>query len=216
MASPSPVSSTDGDVSPSTLRSRHPTRVSVEQVLRLPTRADVGPNYFKLFAAAGDADPGVRSAAVVGFGFSARAKLPDERIQRDGPLSVFARITEHPTDQAATRFAAEASDAIGYLRPDSGIAPRALGLVVTLAGSPPTNHQPAPNLMATRSLATGWLRELDGSPTATALETWTVKHSRTVLTLILVWHGSLGDGWGEALLRRLVHTELRGASPGAA
>jgi hypothetical protein len=203
-------------MSPLDPRTGHATDVPAAQALRLPTPADLGPNYFELFSAMPDADQSVRHAAVVGFGFSERAKLPDERIERDGPLSVFARITEHPTDQAATRFAAEARIASGYLRPDSGIALRALGLVVTLAELPPTNHQPVPNLMATRSLATGWLRELDGSPRATVLETWTVKHSRTVLTLILVWHGSVGDGWGEDLLKRLVHTEQRGASPGAA
>ncbi len=216
VASPSPARSAARAMTPSTLRTEHPSDVSSEEALRLPTPADLGPNYFELLTATSDAGPRVRRAAVIGFGFSERAKLPDERIDRDGPLSVFARITEHPTNDAATRFTTAAGAAGGFSTPDFGNTLSTLGLIMTLVGSPPTSHQLAPDLMATRTLATGWLRALDGSRTATVLETWTVKRARTVLTVILVWRGPDGDGWGETLLERLVHTELRGESPDAA
>lgn len=216
VATPSPAPSATPALSPLALPTGHPIDVPAEQALRLPTPADLGPNYFELFSAAPDADPSVRSAAVIGFGFSERAKLPDERIERDGPMSVIARITEHPTDDEAARFAAETSVASGFSMPDSGYASSALGLLATLAGLPPTHHELAPDLPATRTLATGWLRALDGSRTPTALETWTIKRAQTVMTVILVWRGRPGDGWAESLLERLVHTAPGKAAPGAA
>ena len=179
--------------------------------------ADLGPNYFELLAARPPADGSERragdpSVAVVGFGFSERAKLRDERIERDGPLVVVARMTEHPNPQAASRFAA-AAHALTW--PDGGAA-SALGLTGALVGSPPTRHELASDLTGARTLGTGWLTGLDGTRVATVLETWAAAHDRTVLTVMLVWRGSAGDAWGVTLLQRLAQSESEQAAARAA
>ena len=188
--------------------------------LRLPVAADLGPNYFELLAVRPSAVGSERragdpSVAVVGFGFSERAKLRDERIERDGPLVVVARMTEHANSQAASRFAA-AGTARDLTWPDADGAASALGLTGALAGSPPTRHELAPDLTGARTLGTGWLTSLDGSRVVTVLETWAAVHDRTVLTVMLVWRGSAGDTWGATLLQRLVQSEPKPAAARAA
>ena len=182
--------------------------------LRLPVASDLGPNYFELLAATADVRPdegpasGV-SAAVVGFGFSERAKLRDERVERDGPLAAVARKTEHPSNESAAQFATAASVAESLALPDSSSAASALGLTAALAASPPTSHDLASDLTGTRTIRTGWLTGPDGTRMATTLETWTVTRSRTVLTVVLVWGSQPNDGWGERLLARLAQTEAK-------
>ena len=182
--------------------------------LRLPVASDLGPNYFEVLAAAADVRPdegptcGV-SATVVGFGFSERAKLPDERIELGGPLAAVARKTEHPSTESATKFATAASVAESLALPDSSSAASALGLTAALAASPPTSHDLASDLTGTRTIRTGWLTGPDGTRMATTLETWTVTRSRTVLTVVLVWGSQPNNGWGERLLARLAQTEAK-------
>ena len=182
--------------------------------LRLPVASDLGPNYFELLAATADMRPdegpasGV-SAAVVGFGFSERAKLPDERIERDGPLAAVARITEHPSTESAAQFATAASAAESLALPDSSSAANALGLTAALAASPPTSYDLASDLTGDRTIRTGWMTGPDGTRMATTLETWTITRSRTVLTVVLVWGSQPNDGWGERLLARLTQTEAK-------
>ena len=182
--------------------------------LRLPVASDLGPNYFELLAATADVRPdegpasGV-SAAVVGFGFSERAKLPDERIERGGPLAAVARKTEHPSNESAAQFATAASVAESLALPDSSSASSALGLTAALAASLPTSHDLASDLTGTRTIRTGWLTGPDGTRMATTLETWTVTRSRTLLTVVLVWGSQPNDGWGERLLARLTQTEAK-------
>ena len=183
--------------------------------------ADLGPNYFELLAVRPPAVDSERragdpSVTVVGFGFSERAKLRDERIERDGPLVVVARMTEHPNPQAASRFAAAAGTARDLTWPDADGAASALGLTGALAGSPPTRHELAPDLTGARTLGTGWLTGLDGTRVVTVLETWAAVHDRTVLTVMLVWRGSAGDAWGATLLQRLVQSESEQAAARAA
>ena len=193
-----------------------------QPALRLPAAEDLGPNYFELFAVTAEAgsDEGRAAgvgAAVVGFGFSERAKLPDERIERDGPLAVVARMTEHPNPEEASQFAAAAGIGAHDLSwPDAGGAAGTLGLTGALAGSPPTRHELAPELTGIRTLGTGWLTGLDGMRVSTVLETWASAYDRTVLTVTLVWRGSADDMWGATLLRRLVQSESEQAVARAA
>ena len=182
--------------------------------LRLPVASDLGPNYFELLAATADVRPdegpaGGVSAAVVGFGFSERAKLRDERVERDGPLAAVARISRHPSTESAAQFATAASVAESLALPDSSSAASALGLTAALAASPPTSHDLASDLTGTRTIRTGRLTGPDGMRMATTLETWTVTRSRTVLTVVLVWGSQPNDGWGERLLARLTQTEAK-------
>ena len=184
---------------------------TAQTALRLPVAADLGPNYFELFALASDAGPAEGhiaqvSLALVGFGFSERAKLRDERVERDGPLAAVARVTVHPNAESASRFAAASATEVLTLR-ELGSAANALGLTAALAGSPPINHKLAPDLTATRALQSGWFAALDGTRTSAAIETWTAARDLTVLTVVLVWRRQANDGWGESLLKRLVQGE---------
>lgn len=195
----------------------HTPDVPTRTALRVPVAADLGPNYFELFAASVDLRPGEGragdvNAIVVGFGFSERAKLRDERMIRDGPLAAVARITEHPSTESAARFAAAANAAASLGLPDANSAASALGLTAARTGSPPTNHELAPDLIGARTLGAGWLTALDGTRMATAIETWIVARFRTVLTVVLVWDSRTDQGWGEDLLARLARTQ---AEPGA-
>ena len=180
---------------------------TAQTALRLPVAADLGPGYFELFAVASDAGPAEGhvaqvSLALVGFGFSERAKLRDERIEGDGPLAAVARVTVHPNAESASRFAAASATEVLTLR-ELGSAANALGLTAALAGSPPINQKLAPDLTATRALQSGWFAALDGTRTSAAIETWTASRDLTVLTIVLVWRRQANDGWGESLLKRL-------------
>ena len=206
-SSPSSADRQRGDASGGTAR---PT-------LRLPTAADLGPNYFELLALAWDAgrsrgQAGQVSVAVVGFGFSERAKLRDERIERGGPLAAIARLTQHRRVESAARFAAAPDAAAGQeLRANSG-ATSQLGLNATLTGSQSSSHELAPGLTATRTLQAGWFAALDGRRLHGAVETWTARRDRTVLAVVLVWDGLVTDGWGRSLLQRLVRTSVGSAA----
>ena len=178
-------------------------------VLRLPVAKDLGPNYFELFAATSDSSPGSSrdgpvSVSLVAFGFSERAKLRDERVERDGPLAAIARVIVHPTTESASRFSAADSAAAGLELSATARTPNPLGLTAALTGPPPSTRELAPGLNATHSLLTGWFVALDGSPVRTVVEQWTIVHTRSVLTLVLVWGSQVSDGWGQALVRRLV------------
>ena len=185
---------------------------TAQTALRLPVAADLGPGYFELFAVASDAGPAEGhvaqvSLALVGFGFSERAKLRDERIERDGPLAAVARVTVHPNAESAAWFAAAASATEVLTLRELGSAANALGLTAALAGSPPTTHNLTPELTATRALQSGWFAALDGTRTSAAIETWTASRDLTVLTIVLVWRRQANDGWGESLLKRLVQRD---------
>lgn len=178
-------------------------------VLRLPVAKDLGPNYFELFAVTSDSSPGNSrdgpvSVSLVVFGFSERAKLRDERIERDGPLAAIARVMVHPTTESASRFSAAASTAGGLELSAIATTPNPLGLTAALTESPPSTRELAPDLNATRALLTGWFVAFDGSRVRTVVEQWTTVHSRSVLTLVLVWGSQVNDGWGQSLVRRLV------------
>ncbi len=193
-----------------------PTRTA----LRLPVAADLGPNYFELFAASadmrrGEGRAGGNSAVVAGFGFSERAKLRDERVFRDGPLAAIARLTEHSSTESAVRFAAATAVASLGL-PDSNNAASALRLTAALTWSPPTRHTLAADLTGVRTPGTGWLMALDGTRIAIAVETWTVVRFRTVLTVLLVWGSQANDGWSKDLLARLAQTEAEPSATHAA
>ena len=189
-----------------------------QPALRLPAAEDLGPNYFELFEVTAEAESdegraeGV-GAAVVGFGFSERAKLPDERIERDGPLAAVARLTEHPGAEPAARFAAAADLAESLTLRDAGGAASALGLTGSLAASPPTRHELGGGLTGTRALGTGWLTGLDGTRIQTAVEMWTVVSAQAELAVVLVWSGHPSDRWGASLLERLVRAESQPAAP---
>lgn len=213
----SPTNRPHSVATPSAGSPSHAPDAATQTVLRLPVTEDLGPNYFKLFAVSADmrseeGRAGGVSAAVVAFGFSARAKLRDERIIRNGPLAAVARITEHPGTESAVRFAAAANLAASLVRPDSNSAASEPRLTAAPKGSPPTSHELASDLTGARTLKTGWLTALDGTRMATVIEIWTVARFRTVLTVVLVWGSRINDGWGEDLLVRLAQT---GAEPGA-
>lgn len=193
---------------------------SARPTLRLPIAADLGPNYFELLAAAWDAGrshthAGQVSVAVVGFGFSERAKLRDERIERGGPLAAIARLTRHHSVESAARFAAAPGAAAGQELPAIGGAASQLGLIATLTGSTSSSHELAPGFAATRTLQAGWFAALDGRRIHSVVETWTARRDRTVLTVMLVWRSRINDGWGQALVRRLVQTRPEQAVPRA-
>lgn len=210
-SSPSLADRQRGDASPSddvrSVTSGGPARPT----LRLPIAADLGPNYFQLLAVArnagrSDGQAGQVGVAVVGFGFSERAKLRDERIERGGPLAAIARLTRHDSVEAAARFAVAANSAAGLELPAIGGAASQLGLIATLTGPPSSSHELAPGFTGTRTLHAGWFAALDGSRIHSVVETWTARRDRTVLTVVLVWCSRINDGWGQALVRRLVHT----------
>ena len=176
---------------------------------RLPVAEDLGPNYFELFANTSDSRRGSHgdehvSATVVAFGFSERAKLRDERIERDGPLAAVARLTRHSSIEAAWGFAAAAAAGVG--REASAIrgATSQLGFSAMLTESESSSFELSPDLLATRNLQTGWLNALDGSRSNAVLETWTTRRARTVLTLVLVWGSPVNEAWGESLIQRLL------------
>ena len=181
------------------------------QSLRLPIAADLGPNYFELLAVAWDAERGWSQAgqvsvAVVGFGFSERAKLRDERIERGGPLAAIARLTRHNSIESAAQFAAVPDAAGDQELPAIGGATRQLGITARLTGPPPSNHELVRGFTATRTLKAGWFVALDGSRTRSVVETWTARRDRSVLTVVLVWRSRINDGWGESLVRQLAET----------
>ena len=178
--------------------------------LRLPNAGDLGPNYFELFIARSASGPGIRrigriAATLVAFGFSERAKLRDERIERDGPLAAVARISRYADNASADLFAPASGFAGRLESAGSGLAANPLGLIVELEPSMISSQELAPNLTASRSLRTGWLEALDGSRVKIVLEQWTAVRARTVLTVQLVWGNQASEGWGRALLQRLVH-----------
>ena len=179
--------------------------------MRLPVAEDLGPNYFALFARVSESGQsasgaGQISAALVAFGYSERAKLRDERIERDGPLAAVARVSRHPSTESAARYAETASVADGLDLSATDGAASELGLTATLTGSPPSTHELAPDLTAIRTLQTGWFGALDGSRAHTLVEKWTALDARTVLTVVLVWRSQVTDGWGQSLVQRLVQT----------
>lgn len=191
--------------------------------LRLPVAGDLGPNYFELFSRTSQSNPGEGpatgfTAAVVAFGFSERAKLRDERIERDGPLAAVARISRHASTESALRFAV-AADAAGRLSlPGTAGAAKPLGLaaeVSELQRSPPSGRGLALGLAATRTLRAGWFGALDGSRVQTVLEQWTAVRDRTVLTVLLVWGDRATDDWGRSLIQRLVQSPAGQAAPHA-
>ena len=188
--------------------------------LRLPIAEDLGPNYFELFSSTSTSNPGDRRAdrtraTLVAFGFSERAKLQDERIQRDGPLAAVARVTVHPTTESASSYAAAATAAGGLeLSATAGTA-KLRRLTAALTSSPPSSRELAPNLTASHSRQTGWFAALDGSRVQTVVEQWTVVRTRTVLTLALVWDRQVNSDWGQTLVQRLVQTEPDRAAPHA-
>ena len=185
--------------------------------LRLPIAEDLGPNYFELFTNLSNQIPGKRhdgptTAALVAFGFSERAKLRDERIERDGPLAAVARLTVHPTGESAARFVAEISAAASQHLPATGGRPIPLGLKAALKGSRPSSRDLAAETPATHFRQNGWFVALDGSITKTVVEQWTIVRARTVLTLALVWSGQSDPGWGQSLVQRLSQPEPRQAA----
>ena len=185
--------------------------------LRVPVAADLGPNYFELLTVARDSvrshsQAGHVSVAVAAFGFSERAKLRDERIERDGPLAATARLTRHHNVESASRFAVTAIEADGLEFPAIGEAAGQLGLSSTLTKSAHSSHELAPGLTGTRTLQTGWFAALDGSRTHSVVETWIARMDRTVLTVVLVWGGQVTDGWGRSLLQWLVQTPVGSAA----
>lgn len=202
-----------GDASPTDdLRSFTPDGTA-QVTLRLPIAADLGPNYFVLLAQAWDPGPSHRqfgqvSVAVVGFGFSERAKLRDDRVDRNGPLAAIARLTRHDSVESASRFAAAPDAAAGQVFPASGGAASQLGLDATLTGPSSASHELAPGLTATRTMRAGWFAALDESRIHSDVETWIARRDRTVLTVVLVWGGQVTDGWGRSLLQRLVQTSV--------
>lgn len=219
-SSPSSADRPRGDASPSDDLRSVTSDGPAQPTLRLPIAADLGPNYFELLAVARDAgrsdgQADQVSVAVVGFGFSERAKLRDERIERGGPLAAIARLTRHHSVESAARFAAVPDAAAGQELPAIGGAASQLGLIATLPGSQPTSHELAPGFTATRTLQAGWFAALDGSRIHSVVETWTVRRDRTVLTVVLVWPGRIDDGWGQALVGRLVQTRAGSAVPRA-
>ncbi len=177
--------------------------------LPLPVAEDLGPNYFELLITKSASDPGAPNvsqiaATVVAFGFSERAKLRDERVERDGPLAAVARISRHANAASADLFAS-ATRSAGRLEPAaSDLATNPLGLVAELEPSITSSQDLAPDLTASRSLRTGWFAALDGSRVKIVLEQWTAVRARTVLTVLLVWGNRVSEGWGRALLQRLV------------
>ncbi len=177
--------------------------------LPLPVAEDLGPNYFELLITISASDPGAPdigqiAAAVVVFGFSERAKLRDERIERDGPLAAVARISRHANATSSDLFAS-ATRSAGRLEPAaSDPATNPLGLIAELEPSITSSQDFAPDLTASRSLRTGWFAALDGSRVKIVLEQWTAVRARTVLTVLLVWGNRVSEGWGRALLQRLV------------
>lgn len=191
--------------------------------LRLPVAGDLGPNYFQLFSRTSQSGPDDGpapgfSAAVVAFGFSERAKLRDERIERDGPLAAVARISRHASTESALQFAVAASAADRLSLPATAGAANPLGLAAEVEGpqrSPPSSRELAPGLTATRTLRAGWFGALDGSRVQTVLEQWTAVRARTVLTVVLVWGSQVTDGWGRSLIQRLVQTAAGQAAPHA-
>jgi len=207
-----------GDSSSSADRQRGDTSGGrTQSILRLPVAADLGPNYFELLALVWDAGrghgpAGQVSVAVVGFGFSERAKLRDERIERGGPLAAIARLTRHHSVESAARSAAVADAAAGQeILANSGAASQ-LGLIATLTRTPSSSHELALGLTATRTLQAGWFIALDGSRTHSVLETWSARRHQTTLTLVLVWGDQITDGWGRSLLQRLVQTPVGSAA----
>ena len=179
--------------------------------LRLPIAADLGPNYFELLAVAWNADRregqgDQAGVAVVGFGFSERAKVRDERIERGGPLAAMARLTRHHSVESATRLLAAPEAAASQGLPTIGGAASQLGLNAGLTRSPPSSHELAPGFTAIRTLQAGWFAALDGRRIPSVVETWTARRDRTVLTVVLVWRRQINDGWGQSLVRRLAQT----------
>ncbi|MDE2867212.1 MAG: hypothetical protein OXR64_11695 [Chloroflexota bacterium] len=220
VSSPSSAHRQRGDASSSDDLRSVTSGGTAQSTLRLPIAADLGPNYFELLAAAWDVgrshtQAGQISVAVVGFGFSERAKLRDERIERGGPLAAIARLTRHDSVESAARFAAAPDAAAGQVLPASGGAASQLGLIATLTGSPSSSHELAPGFTATRTLQVGWFAALDGSRIHSAVETWTARRDRTVLAVVLVWRSRINDGWGQALVSRLIQTRPGQAVPRA-
>ena len=187
---------------------------------RLPAAEDLGPNYFELFASTSESRHGSHGdeqarATVVAFGFSERAKLRDERIERDGPLAAVARLTRHSSIEAASSFAAAAVAGVGHDAPVTRGATSQLGTSARLAESASSSFELSPDLVATRNLQTGWFRALDGNRTNAVLETWTTRRARTVLTLVLVWGSQVNEAWGESLIQRLLQAKSAKTSPHA-
>ncbi|MCY3896510.1 MAG: hypothetical protein OXG17_08580 [Chloroflexi bacterium] len=181
---------------------------------RLPVAEDLGPNYFELFASTSDSRRSGRGdeqvgATVVAFGFSERAKLRDERIERDGPLAAVVRLTRHPSIEAASGFAAAAVAGTGREASATRGATSQLGFSAMLTESASSRFELPPDLLVTRSLQTGWLSALDGSRTNAVLETWTTRRARTVLTLVVVWGSQVNESWGESLIQRLLARPAR-------
>lgn len=185
---------------------------------RLPTAEDLGPNYFELFAVTSESTVSVEgfdliNHAVVAFGFSERAKLRNERIDRDGPLAAVARVSRHSSIESAVRFAAAGAAADRPDMPATGGAAHWLGLIAELKRFPMSSHAIAPDLTATRTLQTGWFAALDGDRVPTVVEQWTAVRARTVLTVVLVWGQHVTDGWGRSLIQRLVQTAAKPGAP---
>ncbi|MYA60201.1 MAG: hypothetical protein F4X40_06555 [Chloroflexi bacterium] len=219
-SSPSSADRQRGDPSPSEDRRSVASGDTARPTLRLPIAADLGPNYFELLAVARNAGHSLSQAgqvgvAVVGFGFSERAKLRDERIERGGPLAAIGRLTRHHSVESAARFAAAPDAAAGQALPASAGAASQLGLTATLTESPSSSQELAQGFTATRTLQAGWFAALDGSRIHSVVETWTARRDRTVLTVVLVWRSRINDGWGRALVRRLAQPRPEQAAPRA-
>lgn len=181
---------------------------------RLPVAEDLGPNYFELSASTSESRRGSHGdehvrATVVAFGFSERAKLRDERIERDGPLAAVARLTRHSSIEAASGFAAAAVAGVSDEALVTRGATSQLGFSARLTELASSSFELSPDLYATRNLQSGWLSALDGSRTNAVLETWTTRRARTVLTLVLVWGSQVNEAWGESLIQRLLARPAR-------
>jgi len=179
--------------------------------LRLPTAEDLGLNYFELFAERFDSTTsagglGQSNVALVAFGYSERAKLPDERVERDGPLAAVIRVSRHSSSASAFRFAAASGTANGPDVAATDGSAKWLGLAAELRQSHLSTHEIAPDFTATRTLQAGWFAALDGSRVPTEIEQWTAVRARTVLTVVLVWGSQVTDGWGRSLIQRLART----------
>lgn len=190
-------------------RAERASEIASPTAPRLPVAEDLGPNYFELFAGTSDSRRSRRGdeqvgATVVAFGFSERAKLRDERIERDGPLAAVARLTRHSSIEAAAVFSAAAVAGAGLEASATRGATSRLGLSAMLTEPASSGFALSPDLLATRSLQTVWLSALDGSRTNAVLETWTTRRARTVLTLVLVWGSYVNEAWGETLILRLL------------
>ena len=214
---PASVRATRSEPSPSANDPMSAPNTTSAVPLRLPVAEDFGPNYFELFTNLSKQIPGRRhdgpvSAALVAFGFSERAKLRDERIERDGPLAAVARLTVHPTAESAARLVAEINATASQHLPATVGTVIPLGLKAALTGSRTSSREVATEISANHSKQTGWFVALDGSRATTVVEQWTIVRERTVLTLALVWSGRAHHDWVQALVQRLSQPEPRQAA----